>query len=579
MQALVNADATNNLTKLTTAESTYKTADENYFKNKTNIAKSATVSARYGADYKVLEDGTESAGDERGSDISNVIDGKLVGAGPADWSTYGWHSGGNGWSAESPVYLFLRWDEVKSIDSMRILYYLYAADNADVPTLTEAEYLTKDGEWTKITGMTDENYATVNSVGVKRPDNNDWNIVKFANPVITKMIRLKMTVPAEKAIGVGEWEVYGTKAEDQTGEYIDKQAGSSSEEVVTSLTIEPKTKTMKVGDTFTLTATVVPSTATVNWFTSDATIATVDGGVVEAKKAGDVTITAKAGNKEDTCTIKVEEKTTTDDTSITGVSLNKNALTLTEGGTDTLIATVLPNTANQAVTWKSSSDGIAKVEGGKVTAVKAGTATITATSVADPAKSASCIVTVNAKSVDKPIDKPIVVSKITLAKKLVIGNGDKLTLKPKFTPANATDKGVKWTVDKKGQKVLKVTQKGQITADKKKTGTAKVTVTSTSNSKAKATIKVTVKKQPKKIKLKVKGMKKNGITLKKNKTAQIKITWSPKNTGSKLTYKSSNKKVATVDENGKIKAVKKGTAKITVTTGNKKKATLKVTVK
>lgn len=587
MKAVVNADAANNVTKLTTAEETYKTKDEQYFTERTNIARSAAVSARYGENYTVLEDGTEAGGDERGSDITTVNDGNLVGAGPQDWSTIGWHSGGNGWRADSPVYLFLRWDEVKSIDSMRVLYYLYAADNADVPTSTEAEYLTKDGEWTKITGMTDENYAAVNSVGTKRPDNNAGsnylNVVKFAAPVTTKMIRLKMTVPDGKAVGVGEWEVYGTTAEDQTGEYIDKQAGSSSDDGnVTSLTIDKESATMKVGDTLKLTATVVPSTATVTWTTSDASIGTVNQtgtvGTVEAKKKGDVTITATAGSKKVSCEIKVEEDGT-GTVVVTGVSLSKSSLTLTEGGSDTLTATVLPNTANQAVTWKSGDESIAKVEGGKVTAVKAGNTTITATSTADPTKSASCTVTVNAKTNTNTNEKPITVSKITLAKKLVIGNGDKLTLKPKFTPANATDKGVKWTVDKKGQKVLKVTQKGKITADKKKTGTAKVTVTSTSNSNVKATIKVTVKKQPKKIKLKVKGMKKGGVTLKKNKTAQIKITYSPKNTGSLLTFKSSNKKVATVDENGKIKAIKKGKAKITVTTGNKKKATLKVTVK
>ena len=54
----------------------------------------------------------------------------------------------------------------------------------------------------------------------------------------------------------------------------------------------------------------------------------------------------------------------------------------------------------------------------------------------------------------------------------------------------------------------------------------------------------------------------------------------PKNTASyKITFTSSNKKVAVVSKGGTIRAVKKGTATITVKTFNKKKATIKIVVK
>ena len=80
---------------------------------------------------------------------------------------------------------------------------------------------------------------------------------------------------------------------------------------------------------------------------------------------------------------------------VTGVSLSKTSLTLVEGGSETLTATVSPdNASNKSVSWKSSATDIATVDGsGKVTAVKAGSATITVTT-ADGGKTATCSVTV-----------------------------------------------------------------------------------------------------------------------------------------------------------------------------------------
>ena len=85
---------------------------------------------------------------------------------------------------------------------------------------------------------------------------------------------------------------------------------------------------------------------------------------------------------------------------VTGVSLNKTALTLEEGSSETLTATVSPdNASNKSVTWKSSATDIATVDdSGKVTAVKIGSATITVTT-ADGGKTASCSVTVLDKAV------------------------------------------------------------------------------------------------------------------------------------------------------------------------------------
>ena len=82
-----------------------------------------------------------------------------------------------------------------------------------------------------------------------------------------------------------------------------------------------------------------------------------------------------------------------------------------------------------------------------------------------------------------------------------------------------------------------------------------------------------VKKTTKKIKLNRKK-----LTLKKGKTFKLKVTLTPKDSQDKITYKTSNKKIAAVSKTGKIKAKKKGKVKITVISG-KKKAVCTVKVK
>lgn len=75
-------------------------------------------------------------------------------------------------------------------------------------------------------------------------------------------------------------------------------------------------------------------------------------------------------------------------------------------------------------------------------------------------------------------------------------------------------------------------------------------------------------------------LNKKSATLGVGKTLTVKATVSPSNTNNKsITWSTSNNKVATVNKNGKITAKKKGTATITATTKNGKKATCKITVK
>ena len=82
---------------------------------------------------------------------------------------------------------------------------------------------------------------------------------------------------------------------------------------------------------------------------------------------------------------------------VTGISLDRNSVTIKEGESVTLVATVTPSNAdNKTVTWSSSSDAVATVDtGGKVTGIKAGSATITA-ATEDGGKKAICSISVEA---------------------------------------------------------------------------------------------------------------------------------------------------------------------------------------
>ena len=91
---------------------------------------------------------------------------------------------------------------------------------------------------------------------------------------------------------------------------------------------------------------------------------------------------------------------------VTGVSLNRNELTLTEGETGTLTAAITPdNATDKSVTWESSNTAVATVENGTVTAVSAGKAIITVTT-ADGGKTDACKVTVTAVPEPEPEPTP-----------------------------------------------------------------------------------------------------------------------------------------------------------------------------
>lgn len=344
---------------------------------------------------------------------------------------------------------------------------------------------------------------------------------------------------------------------------------------VTGVTLNTTSKTMEIGDTFILTATVAPTTATnknVTWSSGNSNIATVDQtGKVTAKAVGNtnITVTTQEGSKTATCAVTVKEKTPTT-ISVIGVTLNETIKNIEVGDMFTLTATIAPsNATNKNVSWLSSNSSIATVDQtGKVTGVAAGNATITVTTQ-DGAKTATCAVTVKARTVS--------VTGVTLnetTKTLEVG--DTGILIPTIAPTNATNKNVTWTSS--NSNIAAVDNNGKITA--KAVGSATITVTTQDGSKT-ASCQVTVnEKTPAKVSVTGVTLNETTKTVNTGDTFTLTATVAPENATNKgVTWTSSNTSIATVDQNGMVTAIAKGNATITVTTQDgSKTANCQVTV-
>lgn len=163
---------------------------------------------------------------------------------------------------------------------------------------------------------------------------------------------------------------------------------------VTSVSLNKTSLTLEVGESETLTATVLPDDATdknVIWSSSSESVAAVNDGTVRALSSGTATIIATTSNgKAAVCSVTVTDPVV----EVSSVTLNKSELTLEVDESETLTATVLPgNATDKSVTWTSSAPAVATVAGGKVTAVGGGTATITAET--SNGKTAICTVMVS----------------------------------------------------------------------------------------------------------------------------------------------------------------------------------------
>ena len=261
-----------------------------------------------------------------------------------------------------------------------------------------------------------------------------------------------------------------------------------------------------------------------------------------------------------------DNETQTPVVEVESVSLNKSEMTLTEGESETLAATVTPDNAeNKSIIWSSNNEAVATVDAnGTVTAKRAGTAVITATST--NGKSAGCTVTVEKKQIP--------VTEVRLSESTVgIVEGSTYKLTATVLPENTTDsKNVSWSSN--NEAVATVDANGTVTA--KSAGTAVITATSTNRKSASCTVTVSRKEIP----ITEISLDKSSATLTEGETTTLVATVLPENTtyGKSVKWSSSNVAVATVDLMGKVTAKSAGTAIITAISENGKTASCTITV-
>jgi len=155
----------------------------------------------------------------------------------------------------------------------------------------------------------------------------------------------------------------------------------------------------------------------------------------------------------------------------------------------------------------------------------------------------------------------------------VVARGKSIQLKALVLPPEASQK-VTWRSE--NEKIAKVSAKGKVTGVR--AGKVKITVVSKKDSSVKGSLTIEVKAKPVKsivIRVPAKELDLNG-----RKTETLKAIASPSSAAQKFTWKSSNPRVAKVDEKGKVTALKKGTSTITATAvdGSGKKKTVTITV-
>ncbi len=339
---------------------------------------------------------------------------------------------------------------------------------------------------------------------------------------------------------------------------------------VESVTLSGETS-VTAGDTVTFTYTITPSDATVQdvkWSSSDESVIKVDAdGTAVVLKNGVATITVTTVDGEKTASAKILASPLL----VSSLSLDVTSLTLAAGEEGKLVATVAPeNATNKELSWKSLTTSVATVDAeGNVKAVKTGTAKIRVSTTDGSKLNAECEVTVTKAKV--------AVTGVSLDNTLLlISVGESRKLSATVKPSGATNKEVSWTSN--NESVATVDSNGNVKGLKE--GSATITVTTKDGSKT-ATCKVTVSKPVSTIAVTGVSLNKTSLSLTVGESQSLSATVSPSNASDKsVSWKSSNTSVATVDGSGNVKAVKAGTAKVTVTTKDgSKTATCNVTVK
>ncbi|MDD3172686.1 MAG: Ig-like domain-containing protein [Herbinix sp.] len=312
---------------------------------------------------------------------------------------------------------------------------------------------------------------------------------------------------------------------------------------VVSIALDETLKTMYVGQSARLSYVILPTNANnnaVTWISTNTSVVTVDAtGKVAAKGVGTSVIILKTsdGGYSAYCTITVKLVATT-------VKLDVTDLSLKTGESYNIKATLAPvGSTDNSLVWESSDTKVATVDAnGKVVAKNAGTAIITVRTEAGGVAYCKVSITQAVKGVilnftDKTIYK-----------------GEKFDLIASVSPSTATKLDVTWKSS--NTKVATVTNKGEVAG--LIGGVAIITCTTVDGGYI-TTCVVTVKETVTTVKL-----DKDTYSLGIKKTVKLTATASTETaTNQKVTWSSSNKKVATVNQNGKVTGISVGYATIT----------------
>ncbi len=438
-------------------------------------------------------------------------------------------------------------DAMTEVDGQRIIYLPYAKNPAEktvtaafepVDTTDTLTWTIDDGSIAEVSDATVKD--GVSTVKVKPLAVGDTTI-RVASPTMEDSCILRVRIPAQSikltetnvTLDIGKSKditaeiTYATDLADEAKNYPDKIVYTSSDESV--VTVDQTTGKIQ---------TISEGTAT-------------------------ITVTSLASGKKVTCKVTVKAGYVPD---VKSVEITDKDVEMKVGEQKTLTATVLPAEADQTLSWSSSDEKVATVANGVVTAVRAGTVTITATASGN--KKATC------KIVIKSPAKGLKIRATNgNTKKIYVKKGTNFSLSKFYTNSDCTDT-FKFTAKK--SKAGTVSETGAVTT--KKTGKIVVTLTAYNGEKVSAKAKFTVfvvKKDKKAKKVKVKGPKK---VLVDNRICLSAISKPSKATAT-YSWSSSNTSIASVDAYGVVTGLKKGKVKITATASNGKKKSITIKVK
>lgn len=310
--------------------------------------------------------------------------------------------------------------------------------------------------------------------------------------------------------------------------------------------------TQKIGYTF----TPADGSAELTWKSLDEKVATVDTeGIVKAVGVGNtfVVVTSSLGYSA-TCSIVVTQQPT-------AITLTKNEVIVNVGETQNIEFSLVPeNSTAQNVTWTTQNAGIVTVDdGGKITGVAKGTTFVVASLPNGYVTYLNVVVREAVKGVTLDATEKTIVK------------GESFVLKPVFNPAEPSNKNMTWTSS--NEKVAKVSTTGKVTGV---TGGFAIITGTTEEGGFSAICTVTVTEKVTKV-----SLNHTSYRLIKGRSVALKATVASNTaTNSKVKWTTSNKKIATVSQSGKVTGKNIGTCTIKATAkdGSKRSASCKIRV-